>query len=59
MTAYLVTVAVLIPLSGWVTLRYGYMRLMSYIVRPALLAPAIAPLAGGPNHVMRAGDGCS
>ena len=32
MTAYLVTVAVLIPLSGWVTLRYGYMRLMSYIV---------------------------
>jgi EmrB/QacA subfamily drug resistance transporter len=104
-TAYLVTVAVLIPLSGWVTLRYGYrwvllsaiaiftlaslgcaasetfgelvamrvlqgvggammvpvgrmvvferapksqvMRLMSYIVWPALLAPVIAPLAGG------------
>ena len=23
-TAYLVTVAVLIPLSGWMTLRYGY-----------------------------------
>jgi EmrB/QacA subfamily drug resistance transporter len=104
-TAYLVTVAVLIPLSGWMTLRYGYrwvllsaiviftlaslgcaasqtfgelvamrvlqgaggammvpvgrmvvferapksqvMRLMSYIVWPALLAPVIAPLAGG------------
>jgi len=104
-TAYLVTVAVLIPLSGWITLRYGYrrvllsaiavftiaslgcaasqtfgelvamrvlqgaggammvpvgrmvvferapksqvMRLMSYIVWPALLAPVIAPLAGG------------
>jgi EmrB/QacA subfamily drug resistance transporter len=103
--AYLVTVAVLIPLSGWMTLRYGYrwvlfsaiavftvaslgcaasqtfgelvamrvlqgaggammvpvgrmvvferaaksqvMRLMSYIVWPALLAPVIAPLAGG------------
>jgi MFS family permease len=99
------TVAVLIPLSGWLTLRYGYrwvllsaiavftvaslgcaasqsfgelvgmrvlqgaggammvpvgrmvvferaeksqvMRLMSYIVWPALLAPVIAPLAGG------------
>ncbi|MBV9805296.1 MAG: MFS transporter [Solirubrobacterales bacterium] len=104
-TAYLVTVAVLIPLSGWLTLRYGYrwvflsaialftlaslgcaasqsfgelvamrvlqgiggammvpvgrmvvferaaksqvMRLMSFIVWPALLAPVIAPLAGG------------
>ncbi len=104
-TAYLVTVAVLIPLSGWMTLRYGYrwvllsaiavftlaslgcavsqtfgelvamrvlqgvggammvpvgrmivferagksqvMRLMSFIVWPALLAPVIAPLAGG------------
>lgn len=104
-TAYLVTVAVLIPLSGWMTLRFGYrrvflvaialftaasagcgasqslgqlvafrvlqgaggammvpvgrmvvferaeksqvMRLMSYIVWPALLAPVIAPLAGG------------
>lgn len=104
-TAYLVTVAVLIPLSGWMTLRWGYrwvllsaiaiftlasvgcaasqtfgelvamrvlqgvggammvpvgrmivferadksqlMRLMSYIVWPALLAPVIAPLAGG------------
>jgi len=104
-TAYLVTVAVLIPLSGWLTLRYGYrrvllsaiaiftlaslgcaasqsfgellamrvlqavggammvpvgrmvvferadksqvMRLMSYIVWPALIAPVIAPLAGG------------
>lgn len=104
-TAYLVTVAVLIPLSGWMTLRYGYrwvllsaiaiftlaslgcaasqtfgelvamrvlqgaggammvpvgrmvvferagksqvMRLMSYIVWPALIAPVIAPLAGG------------
>src|ERR1700760_2034368 len=104
-TAYLVTVAVLIPLSGWMTLRYGYrggllsaiaiftlaslgcaasqtfgelvamrvlqgaggammvpvgrmivferatksqvMRLMAYIVWPALLAPVIAPLAGG------------
>jgi EmrB/QacA subfamily drug resistance transporter len=104
-TAYLVTVAVLIPLSGWITLRYGYrwvllsaiavftlasvgcaasnsfgvlvamrvlqgvggammvpvgrmvvferagksqvMRLMSFIVWPALLAPVIAPLAGG------------
>ncbi len=104
-TAYLVTVAALIPLSAWMTLRYGYrrvivsaiavftaaslgcaasqtftelvamrvlqgiggammvpvgrmivfeqaeksqvMRLMSYIVWPALLAPVIAPLAGG------------
>jgi EmrB/QacA subfamily drug resistance transporter len=104
-TAYLVTVAVLIPLSGWMTLRYGYrsvllsaiavftlaslgcaasqtfgelvamrvlqgvggammvpvgrmivferadksqvMRLMSFIVWPALLAPVLAPLAGG------------
>lgn len=104
-TAYLVTVAVLIPLSGWMTLRFGYrrvflsaiviftlaslgcaasssllelvvlrvlqgvggammvpvgrmvvfetaqssqvMRLMSFIVWPALLAPVIAPLAGG------------
>lgn len=104
-TAYLVTVAVLIPLSAWMTLRFGYrwvllsaislftiaslgcaasqtfgelvamrvlqgaggammvpvgrmivferaaksqvMRLMSYIVWPALLAPVIAPLAGG------------
>jgi EmrB/QacA subfamily drug resistance transporter len=104
-TSYLVTVAALIPLSGWMTLRYGYrwvllsaiavftvaslgcaasqtfgelvamrvlqgaggammvpvgrmvvferaaksqvMRLMSYIVWPALLAPVIAPLAGG------------
>ncbi|HUA04143.1 MAG TPA: MFS transporter [Solirubrobacteraceae bacterium] len=104
-TAYLVTVAVLIPVSGWTTLRFGYrwvllsaiavftvaslgcaasqtfgelvaarvlqgaggammvpvgrmvvferaaksqvMRLMSYIVWPALLAPVIAPLAGG------------
>ncbi|MBV9606955.1 MAG: MFS transporter [Solirubrobacterales bacterium] len=104
-TAYLVTVAVLIPLSSWMTVRYGYrwvllsaiavftaaslgaamsqsfgelvamrvlqgaggammvpvgrmivferaaksqvMRLMSYIVWPALLAPVIAPLAGG------------
>jgi EmrB/QacA subfamily drug resistance transporter len=104
-TAYLVTVAVLIPLSAWLTLRYGYrrvllsaisiftlasigcavsqsfgellamrviqaiggammvpvgrmivfeeadksqvMRLMSYIVWPALIAPVIAPLAGG------------
>jgi EmrB/QacA subfamily drug resistance transporter len=104
-TAYLVTVAVLIPLSAWLTLRYGYrrvllaaisiftvaslgcaasqsfgellamrvlqavggammvpvgrmivferadksqvMRLMSYIVWPALVAPVIAPLAGG------------
>jgi EmrB/QacA subfamily drug resistance transporter len=104
-TAYLVTVAALIPVSGWMTLRYGYrwvllsaialftvaslgcaasqtfgalvamrvlqgaggalmvpvgrmvvferaeksqvMRLMSYIVWPALLAPVIAPLAGG------------
>jgi EmrB/QacA subfamily drug resistance transporter len=104
-TAYLVAVAVLIPVSGWMTLRYGYrwvllsaiavftvaslgcaasqtfgelvamrvlqgvggammvpvgrmvvferaaksqlMRLMSYIVWPALLAPVIAPLAGG------------
>ena len=104
-TAYLVTVAALIPLSGWMTLRFGYrrvfvsaiavftaaslgcaasqtftelvgtrvlqgvggammvpvgrmvvferaekshvMRLMSYIVWPALLAPVIAPLAGG------------
>ena len=104
-TAYLVTVAVLIPLSGWLTLRYGYrrvllsaiaiftlaslgcatsqsfgelvamrvlqavggammvpvgrmivfdradksqvMRLMSFIVWPALIAPVIAPLAGG------------
>jgi EmrB/QacA subfamily drug resistance transporter len=104
-TAYLVTVAVLIPLSAWLTLRYGYrrvllsaiaiftvaslgcaasqsfaqlvamrvlqaaggammvpvgrmivferadksqlMRLMSYIVWPALMAPVIAPLAGG------------
>ncbi len=104
-TAYLVTVAVLIPLSGWLTLRWGYrwvflsaiavftlaslgcaasqsfgelvatrvlqgiggammvpvgrmvvferaaksqvMRLMSFIVWPALLAPVIAPLAGG------------
>jgi len=104
-TAYLVTVAVLIPLSSWMTLRFGYrwvllsaiamftiaslgcaasqtfgelvamrvlqgaggammvpvgrmvvferaaksqvMRLMSYIVWPALLAPVIAPLAGG------------
>src|SRR5262245_6565486 len=25
-TAYLVTVAVLIPLSGWMTLRFGYRR---------------------------------
>ncbi len=104
-TAYLVAVAVLIPLSAWLTLRYGYrrvllsaitiftlaslgcaasqsfgellamrvlqavggammvpvgrmivferadksqvMRLMSYIVWPALVAPVIAPLAGG------------
>jgi EmrB/QacA subfamily drug resistance transporter len=104
-TAYLVTVAVLIPVSGWMTLRCGYrwvllsaiavftlaslgcaasqsfgelvamrvlqgaggammvpvgrmvvferapksqvMRLMAYIVWPALLAPVIAPLAGG------------
>jgi EmrB/QacA subfamily drug resistance transporter len=104
-TAYLVTVAVLIPLSAWLTLRHGYrrvllsaitiftlaslgcaasqsfgelvamrvlqavggammvpvgrmivferadksqvMRLMSYIVWPALIAPVIAPLAGG------------
>ena len=104
-TAYLVTVAVLIPLSAWLTLRYGYrrvllsaiaiftlaslgcaasqnfgelvamrvvqavggammvpvgrmivfeqadksqvMRLMSFIVWPALIAPVIAPLAGG------------
>jgi EmrB/QacA subfamily drug resistance transporter len=104
-TAYLVTVAVLIPLSAWLTLRFGYrrvllsaitiftlasvgcaasqsldellamrvlqavggammapvgrmivferadksqvMRLMSYIVWPALVAPVIAPLAGG------------
>ena len=104
-TAYLVTVAVLIPLSAWLTLRYGYrrvllsaiaiftlaslgcamsqgfgelvamrvlqavggammvpvgrmivfdradksqvMRLMSFIVWPALVAPVIAPLAGG------------
>jgi EmrB/QacA subfamily drug resistance transporter len=104
-SAYLVTVAVLIPLSAWLTLRYGYrrvllaaiviftlaslgcaasqsfgellatrvlqaiggammvpvgrmivferadksrvMRLMSYIVWPALVAPVIAPLAGG------------
>jgi EmrB/QacA subfamily drug resistance transporter len=104
-TAYLVTVAVLIPLSAWLTLRYGYrrvvlaaiaiftlaslgcaasesfgellamrvlqavggammvpvgrmivferadksevMRLTSYIVWPALVAPVIAPLAGG------------
>jgi EmrB/QacA subfamily drug resistance transporter len=104
-TAYLVTVAVLIPLSAWFTLRYGYrrvllsaiaifslaslgcaasqsfgelvamrvlqavggammvpvgrmivferadksqvMRLMSFIVWPALIAPVIAPLAGG------------
>lgn len=104
-TAYLVTVAVLIPPSGWTTLRYGYrgvmlsaiaiftvaslgcaasrtfgelvamrvlqgaggammvpvgrmvvferaaksqvMRLMSSIVWPALLAPVLAPLAGG------------
>jgi EmrB/QacA subfamily drug resistance transporter len=104
-TAYLVAVAVLIPLSAWLTLRYGYrrvllsaitiftlaslgcaasqsfgelvamrvlqalggammvpvgrmivferadksqvMRLMSYIVWPALIAPVIAPLAGG------------
>jgi EmrB/QacA subfamily drug resistance transporter len=104
-TAYFVTVAVLIPLSAWLTLRYGYrrvllsaisiftlaslgcagsqtfgellamrviqaiggammvpvgrmivfeeadksqvMRLMSYIVWPALIAPVIAPLAGG------------
>jgi len=104
-TAYLVTVAVLIPLSAWLTLRYGYrrvllsaiaiftlaslgcaasqsfgelvamrvlqavggammvpvgrmivferadktqvMRLMSFIVWPALIAPVIAPLVGG------------
>jgi EmrB/QacA subfamily drug resistance transporter len=104
-TAYLVTVAVLIPLSAWLTLRYGYrrvllaaiaiftlaslgcaasqslaeligmrvlqavggammvpvgrmivferadksqvMRLMSFVVWPALIAPVIAPLAGG------------
>jgi len=104
-TSYLVTVAVLIPLSAWLTLRYGYrrvllsaialftlaslgcaasqsfgelvamrvlqavggammvpvgrmivferadkaqvMRLMSFIVWPALIAPVIAPLAGG------------
>ncbi len=104
-TAYFVTVAVLIPLSGWMTLRFGYrqvlsaaiaiftlaslgcaasqsfgelvaarvlqgvggammvpvgrmvvfeqadksqvMRLMAYIVWPALIAPVIAPLAGG------------
>ncbi|MBV9197074.1 MAG: MFS transporter [Solirubrobacterales bacterium] len=104
-TAYLVTVAVLIPLSAWMTLRLGYrrvfvsaigiftlaslgcalsqsfdelvamrvlqgvggammvpvgrmvvfeqaekpqvMRLMSYIVWPGLVAPVIAPLAGG------------
>lgn len=104
-TAYLVTVAVLIPLSAWLTLRYGYrrvllsaitiftlaslgcaasqgfgelvamrvlqavggammvpvgrmivferadksqvMRLMSFIVWPALIAPVVAPLAGG------------
>jgi EmrB/QacA subfamily drug resistance transporter len=104
-TAYLVTVAMLIPLSAWTTLRYGYrkvllsaiavftlaslgcaasqtfgelvvmrvlqgvggammvpvgrmvvferagksqvMQLMAFIVWPALLAPVIAPLAGG------------
>ena len=104
-TAYFVTVGVLIPLSSWMTLRFGYrqvlsaaiaiftlaslgcaasqtlgqlvaarvaqgvggammvpvgrmivferaektqlMRLMSYIVWPALIAPVIAPLAGG------------
>ena len=104
-TAYLLTLAVLIPLSGWMTVRFGprrvflsaiaiftlaslgcalsstlaelvalrivqgaggammvpvgrivvlgqaeksqIMRLMSYIVWPALLAPVIAPLAGG------------
>lgn len=104
-TAYLVTVAMLIPLSGWMTLRFGYrrvflsaiviftlasagcatsssllelvglrvlqgvggammvpvgrmvvfeaaqapqvMRLTSFIVWPALLAPVFAPLAGG------------
>jgi MFS family permease len=104
-TAYLLTLAVLIPLSGWMTLRFGprkvflaaiaiftlaslgcalsttltelvalrivqgaggammvpvgrivvlgqaeksqIMRLMSYIVWPALIAPVIAPLAGG------------
>ena len=27
-TAYLVTVAVLIPLSAWLTLRYGYRRVL-------------------------------
>jgi EmrB/QacA subfamily drug resistance transporter len=104
-TAYLLTLAVLIPLSGWMTVRFGprrvflsaialftlaslgcalsstlaelvalrivqgagaammvpvgrivvlgqaeksqIMRLMSYIVWPALIAPVIAPLAGG------------
>lgn len=104
-TAYMVTVAVLIPLSAWLTLRHGYrrvllaaiaiftlaslgcaasesfaellamrvlqavggammvpvgrmivfetadksqvMRLMSFIVWPGLIAPVIAPLAGG------------
>src|SRR6185312_5183302 len=104
-TAYLLTLAVLIPLSGWMTLRFGprrvflsaiaiftaaslgcalsttlpelvalrivqgaggammvpvgrivvlgqaeksqIMRLMSFIVWPALIAPVIAPLAGG------------
>jgi MFS family permease len=59
--AYLVTLAVLIPLSGWMVSRFGTRKvfltaiviftvaslLCATSVWPALIAPVIAPLAGG------------